>query len=165
MALFLVTRKRAYDMRDLIFHGSLVFPPEFGAKVPEAIDDAEQATRCIAFELPTAAGFHLHRVNERVLRRWYDAVTNQAERPQGRTIGAFLQSLESRKAGSEAVRSALKSLKDLHRNPLMHPEDSLTSIDDALALMGHIMAVVVMMLKDIPAPITNGNVAATSATA
>lgn len=66
--------------------------------------------------------------------------------------GAEQSALEQKKAGDPAVLSALKDMKDLHRNPLIHPEHFLETVDDAIALVGGIQAVVVPMLKAIPEP-------------
>lgn len=149
---YYVMKKRGYDTFDLIDHAQVLFPDELGVKVPEAISDIKQAGKCIAFELPTAAGFHLHRANESVLHKYYDAVTNNAKRPDTRNIGGYINELNSLKRGDAKVLSALKDLKDLHRNPLIHPEDSFEDVDEAMALMGSILAVMVHMLKVIPAP-------------
>jgi hypothetical protein len=150
MNLYFVGKKRGYDTTDLIENGMSLFPPDLFSKVPESALDINQATRCIAFELPTAAAFHVHRANESVLHRWYDAVSGGAARPAGRNIGDYLAELKSKNFGCQKVRSALKDLKDLHRNPLIHPEDSLESIDEAIGLTGSIQAVIVAMLRDIP---------------
>jgi len=151
--IYLVLKKRGLDTSDLILNGEVCFQGDLGIKVPEAIVDIRAATRCVAFNLPTAAGFHLHRAHESVLHRWYDAVTGGRARPANRNIGDYLKVLNDNNWGDAKVRSAIKDLKDLHRNPLIHPEDSLDSIDDAIALMGSIQAVVVAMLRDIPLPL------------
>ena len=152
--LYLVFQKRGYDNKALIDNATVLFPDELTKKVPEAAFDIEQAGRCIAFELATAAGFHLHRANEAILHRYYDAVTKGADRP-GRNIGEYikaLEDLEKKDSGNAKVIAALKSLKDLHRNPLIHPDESLESIDDAIALLNATHSVVVHMLKEIPEP-------------
>lgn len=154
MNMYLVSKKRGYDTTDLILQGTVLFPEDLPSKVPEAVPDIQEGTRCIAFELHTAAGFHLHRANESVLHRYYDAVTNGATRPTGRSMGDYLKALQDANAGDVKVRSALRDLKDLHRNPLIHPEDSLESADEAIALLGSIHSVVVHMLKAIPTPPT-----------
>ncbi len=152
MDIYLVLRKRGYDTSILIQNGQDVFPPELQAKVPEAVADIKQATACIAFELSTAAGFHLHRANESVLHAYYDSVTGGAPRPPGRNIGDYLAGLKNLNKGDPKVIAALQSLKDLHRNPLIHPSESLEGIDDAIALLGTVHAAVVSMLKGIPEP-------------
>ncbi len=152
MNIYLVVKKRGYDTSDLIHNGSVLFPPDLIAKVPEAIEDAMIATKCIAFELPTAAAFHLHRANESVLHIYYDAVSKHAPRPIGRNIGDYLKAMREQKVGEDKVLSALKDLKDLHRNPLIHPDQSLSSTDEAIALLGSVQAAMVGMLKWIPDP-------------
>jgi hypothetical protein len=123
------------------------FQPKYGAR---RLPDLEQATRCIAFELFTAAGFHLHRANEAVLRRYWDAVTNGATRPASRNMRDYLNELNKLKAGDAKVKATLKDLKDLHRNPLIHPEQTLENVDDAIALMNGVHTAVPNMLKQMP---------------
>lgn len=147
---FLITRKGGYNLADLIFRAEVLFPSDLAIKVPEAIKDAQEAGRCLAFDLATAAAFHLHRVNESVVHRYFDAVTDRASRPSSRNIGDYLAKLDSLNAGDAKVKSALRDLKDLHRNPIIHPGDSLESIDEAIALLGSVHAIVMHMLKVIP---------------
>ena len=149
--LFVVSPKGGFDMMDLCDNGHLCFPEDLVTKVPDAIDDAQQAMRCLAFELPTAAGFHLHRVNEAVLRAYFDAVTHGGKRPKSRSMGDFLKTLDTQGVGSPKVKAALTQLKDLHRNPLMHPEDRLETADEAINLYGAVRSVVGEMLKEVPA--------------
>jgi hypothetical protein len=139
LPLYGVTRKAGFDLPTLIENGAA-----------EALPDLEQATRCIAFELFTAAGFHLHRANEAVLRRYWDAVTNGATRPASRNMGDYLNELNKLNAGDAKVKAALKDLKDLHRNPLIHPEQTLENVDDAIALMNGVHTAVLNMLKEMP---------------
>jgi hypothetical protein len=148
--LYVVTPKAGFDTAILIEAGANCFPTEIWAKAPEALPDLQQATKCLAFELFTAAGFHLHRANEAVLRRYWDAVTNGATRPASRNMGDYLAELNKRNAGDAKVRAALKDLKDLHRNPLIHPEESLESVDDAVALMNGVHTAILNMLKEMP---------------
>ncbi len=149
LPLYVVTQKAGFDTATLIEEGALCFPIEILTKVPLAVKDLEQATKCLAFELPTAAGFHLHRGNESVLHKYWDSVTGGAARPKSSNMGDYLKELKDKDKGDEKVKSALKDLKDLHRNPLIHPEDNL-SMSEAIALMNGIYTVMVHMLKEIP---------------
>jgi len=151
-SIYLVVPKRGYETRSLIDNGIVLFPEDLAKKVPKAIPDINQAARCIAFELPTAAGFHLHRANESVLHCYFDVVTSNAAHPKTRNIGDYLSELSKLNKGDPKIISALKDLKDLHRNPLIHPQDSLESVDEALALLGSIHAAMVHMLKAMPSP-------------
>ncbi len=150
--MFLVSKKRGYDTFDLIEDGEVLFPDDLLKKVPETELDIKQGARCLAFELPTAAGFHFHRANESVLHRYYDASTGGKPRPSGRNIGDYIAELKKYKAGDAVVLSALKDLKDLHRNPLIHPEHTLENVDEAIALLGSIQGVIVNIVKAIPLP-------------
>jgi hypothetical protein len=49
-------------------------------------------------------------------------------------MGDYLNEMNQKKIGDEKVKAALKDLKDLHRNPLIHPEHSLESADEAIVL-------------------------------
>lgn len=148
--MYYVTPKHNMDMPSMITDGHLAFPPELATKVPEAIPDAQQAAKCIAFDLPTAAGFHLHRTNEAVLRRYFDHVAGAQNRPESRNMGDYLKIMNDLKVGDKKVKAALRDLKDLHRNPLMHPEDHIADTSDAVALMGNVNAAMTLMLKALP---------------
>lgn len=148
--LYLVEPKGGYDLNQLTSNGIVIFPPALQEKVPEALQDALEAARCIAFALPTAAAFHLHRVNELVLRRYYDTVTNGAARPINRNIGAYIDAMKNAQFKDQKIFGALAALKDFHRNPVLHPDDRLESIEDAIALLGVVNTVIAYMLTAIP---------------
>jgi len=148
--LYVVMPKSGYDLTTLIENGAACFPLDIVAKVPEAVGDLREGTRCIAFELNTGAGFHLHRANEAVLRRYWDVVTNGRDRPPRGNMGDYLNEMKQGRFGDENVRAALDHLIKFHRNPLIHPEQNIESADDAIALMNSIHTAIVQMLKVIP---------------
>lgn len=149
-ALYIVQRKGGLDTMDLIENGAAHFPLDLGVKVPEAIEDVQQGARCLAYELNTAAGFHFHRANESVLQAYFRAVTNGAPKPKNPNMGVLLAKLDELNAGDEKVKSALRALKDLHRNPLIHPEHSIPTTEAAISLLSQIRACVGYMLEVIP---------------
>lgn len=148
---YFVSKKGGYDTLDLIAQAEVLFPPELPDKVPEAVRDIQECGRCIAFELGTAAGFHILRANEAVLLRYWDAVTAGEARPRNRNLGNYIKKLDELGAGEEKVRATLRQIKDLHRNTLIHPEDVLTT-EEAIDLLGIIRSAISAMLKSIPAP-------------
>ncbi len=148
--LYVVTQKAGFDTTLLIENGAACFPLDVWTKAPDAIPDLKQATRCIAFELFTASAFHLHRANETVLGLYWDAVTDGDSRPKTRNMGDYLAKMANKKVGDAKVIAALKELKDLHRNPIIHPEQTIGNIDDAIALMNSVQGAMVHMLKEIP---------------
>ena len=64
---FFVTQKGVYDTDSLINNGSSVYADLLEHLPQEAIEDTNQAARCLAFTLPTASGFHMARATEAVL--------------------------------------------------------------------------------------------------
>lgn len=151
---YIVTKKGGFDIEAMVDAGKVFFSTDLEAKVPSAIPDLEQAMRCIAFEVPTAAGFHLHRANESVLRAYWDHVTGGEKRPKQNNMGVYLSELEKLDKGNKSVRAHLQSIKDFHRNPLMHPEQSLETVEEAIDLMAAIRCAIGYMLKEIPVPVS-----------
>lgn len=146
---YYVLEKRPYSTLALVTEGETLFPPKTVAKVPEAKNDLREAGKCIAYELPTAAAFHIHRATEAVLRRYWSAVTGGAARPKVRSMGVYLAALKQNGCGDGKVIAALTQMNELHRNPTIHPEDTLT-LDETIALLGMANSVVAAMLKEIP---------------
>lgn len=151
---YVVTKKGGFDIEAMVDAGKMFFSKDLETKVPSAISDLEQAMRCIAFEVPTAAGFHLHRANEAVLRAYWDHVTGGAKRPKQNNMGVYLAELEKLNKGNKSVRAHLQSIKDFHRNPLMHPEQSLETVEEAIDLMAAIRCAIGYMLKEVPVPVS-----------
>lgn len=75
MGMFLVTQKGPYEVRTLLIEGDKLYPEDLKDKVQEAIYDAQQAGKCLAYDVPTACGFHAFRVTESVVRRYWTLVT------------------------------------------------------------------------------------------
>lgn len=150
--LYLVFSKGGFDVACLTDAGLTLFPESLSTKVPGAVDDALAGAKCIAFEVFTAAGFHFHRANEAVLRRYFDEVAGAKHRPRSRNMGDYLKKMGELKVGDREVIDVLRSIKDLHRNPLMHPEDKIETADEALSLYAAIRAAIGYMLDRIPDP-------------
>lgn len=154
MPIFLITPKKGYDLSTLIYAGQALFPPDLQAKVPQASLDIAKGTQCIAFEMWTAAAFHFHRATESVLRKYWESVLPGRQHPGNKTIGDYLRALAKSRKGSPKLKSALRDLKDLDRNPVLHPEYSLSNIEETDALMGMVRNAIVQMLTKIPMPST-----------
>ena len=146
---YLVTKKRAFDTGTLIASAEEMLALQISFMFPEAVADIRHAGRCIAFEMGTAAGFHIMRAIELVVRRYWDAVTDGKPRPDRFNIGDYLREMENLGVGAEKTRTILKQIKDLHRNELMHPEMTLT-LDEAIGLFGIAQSAIDSMMKEIP---------------
>lgn len=153
---FLVTQKENFNTDRLIDNGLGLFPANLALKVPETFEDAQEAGRCLAYELNTACGFHTFRVVEAVLRRYWDAVTNGKPRPKIESLGKMSSELTEGKHGEAKVTESLSQLAKLHRNPLAHPDVILTG-DEAIAAIGMARSVITHMLSVLPdVPPTTG---------
>ncbi|WP_420961117.1 hypothetical protein [Brucella sp. IR073] len=149
---YFVTQKAGFDTHTLLMNGEAIFPAHLVTKVPEAKLDVQEAARALAFELPTACGFHTFRIVESVLRRYYTALSGDAEIPEDkRSLGGVLHLMKQGKIGDPNVISALQQIKDLHRNPLAHPDVSI-ELEEAISIIGMSQSVITFMLQKIPAP-------------
>lgn len=146
---YFVTQKGSHDTLALLFGGPTLFPADLPVKVPEARFDVIEAAKALAFELPTACGFHAFRATESVLRRYYAEVTGGIAPPKLRTIGVYVRAMEQKQFGDPKVLAALKQMTDLHRNPVIHPEAVLTT-EEALAILGIARSAVTAMLDALP---------------
>jgi hypothetical protein len=160
---YFVTQHGGFDMHSLLMAGETIFPADLGAKVPEAVIDAREAARALAYEVPTACGFHAFRVTESVLRKYYSYVTGGQAQPKVRNIGVYLNALKQSKKGDEKILAALKQMTDLHRNPLIHPEVVLTT-EESINTLGMARSVIAAMLAILPVqpPTTTTAVVATA---
>lgn len=149
---YFVTYKLPFDVTALLMAGESLFPMDINSKVPEAIIDAREAGKCLAYEAPTAAGFHLFRVLESVLRRYYAYVTGGVAAPKQRNIGVYINAMKQAKKGDEKILSTIKQISDHHRNPLAHPE-AVLSTDEAIATAGIVRSAVTLMLSVLPTPL------------
>jgi len=156
---YFVSQKGGYNTVSLLENANQLFPPDLGLKVPEALFDIAEAAKCLAFERPTACGFHLFRATESVLRRYYSEVTGGKAEPKVRSIGVYLNALKQCEKGDSKILAALKPMADLHRNPLIHP-DAVLSLDEALSIHGIARSVIGTMLTLLPeVPLTTSTFA------
>ncbi|WP_148233809.1 hypothetical protein [Aurantimonas manganoxydans] len=150
---YLVTGKESFDVNLLIDAGVGLFPRTLLVKAPETERDAMQAGRALAFELGTACGFHVFRVTESVVRRYWDEVSG-SPRPNLETLGNFAAEMHKKGFGDTKIVEAIKQMTKLHRNPLIHPEVIL-SVEEAIGIVGIARSVVGAILTVLPdAPLT-----------
>ena len=152
LATYFVSRKLGYETALLIEEAEQLIPESIRKEIPEAIPDLQQAGKCIAFDIPTAAGFHIVRATEAVIRKYYAAVVGKPPKKQMRNWGAYIKNLNA--AGADAkVTGFLDHIRESYRNPVLHPEDTLTP-QDAQVLLGVCVSAIVAMvqaMKSLPA--------------
>jgi hypothetical protein len=121
--LYFISSKGAFDTKKLIFTAehAVPLPAESLAEIsPHVLDDVKEAGRCLVFDLPTAAGFHMFRAIEAVVLAYFPLLKITL-RDSDRNLGRYLRLLEG--AGVEPkIIGMLTHIKDFYRNPLVHPE-------------------------------------------
>ena len=144
---YFVSQKGCYSTIHLIDQAELIFPDSIRALLPpESIVDIRQGGRCLAFELPTAAGFHFMRATEAVLHKYYDVISGGKSRPRNRNMGRYIEALEKTHKVDPKILAVLRQIKDLHRNPIAHPE-AVLNMEEATALLGIVQSAITTMIS------------------
>jgi len=111
----------------------------------QARKDFREAGRCLAFEVPTAAGYHAMRATEDVLRQYYALFMKKTTDKIDWAV--CTQELKKAKANPKVVQ-VLDQIRDLHRNPLMHPQEFL-SMKEAIGLFDIAKSVIGSLAEEI----------------
>lgn len=136
LKIYLVAQKEWYSTSTLVEAGEELIPSHVKEVISDyAKNEMRQAGRCIAFDLPSAAGFHIIRALENVVRSYYDLVTNGRPRPDNQSMGVLVKRIEeladpkktpdpekriTLSEKDEIILSVLNQIKNLHRNPYIH---------------------------------------------
>jgi hypothetical protein len=148
MATYFVSKKLAYSTADLIENAENLFPESIRKDLPsQCIADMKQAGKCIAFETPTAAAFHILRATESVIRLYYERIVGHAPKVKARNWGAYISVLE-KKGADKKVTTFLDHLREQYRNPILHPEEMLTP-EEATVLLGASISAILLMMGEI----------------
>ena len=146
---FIVSPKAAYSTTLLAENGDTLVSLSAHELVPNMKKDLRDAGRCMAFELPTAAAFHLFRAVEAMVVAYGEFVRQkpftQPEKKKG--LGGIANILKEKSLNiDERVTQAVFQLSQLHRNPTMHPEIhiSTTEINATLGLVVSVIETVAL---------------------
>lgn len=75
---YAVATKGIYDTSLLITNADLVIPEDLRPVLSDvARYDLRESGRCLAFEVPTAAGFHVLRASEAIIKEYYKSLTGK----------------------------------------------------------------------------------------
>jgi hypothetical protein len=119
---YTLTAKRI-DVSRLVADPGSLFAPGVFEKLPEiARYDIGEAGRCIAFELPTAAAFHLMRATEAVLRTFYASLIRRKRR--ARMWAEIIADIRAKRVGQKhtVLLNHLDHIRQAFRNPTQHPD-------------------------------------------
>ena len=109
----------------------------------EIVNDIKAAGRCLAFNTPTAAGFHILRAVEPLILKYRNKLAGTSSPLISRNWGAYIRDIKSH-GGDEKVIGALDHIRQFYRNPIMHPEETLT-LDYAISLFYACLSVIVQL--------------------
>lgn len=148
MDTYLVSQKGTYSTPDLIDRAELMVPNQLrGDLPPQSIIDLQAAGRCLAFSVPTATAFHILRATESVIRLYYSEVTGKPPKTKMRNWGSYVKNLNA--AGADGkITGFIDHLRDLYRNPILHPEDNL-STEDAIVFVGACVSLICKTILEI----------------
>lgn len=142
---FHVFPKRAYDVSILTNDATQIFSPQVRAALnEEEVFNLREAGRCLAFEVSTAAGFHIFRALDSILQRYVRIAKGSL--PKNRNWGQYIKSLEE-SGVDKKITAVLFQIKEFHRNPIVHPDERLDS-ERALSLIGIAESALSMMVAD-----------------
>lgn len=134
---YIITPKR-YDTDKLLNDISSLMSPNIYSSLPEITQyDLTEAGKCIAFERPTAAAFHLLRATEAVLRHFYCTLI-RTKRVKNLLWGDMVQDLRTRRKTKKhtTLYNNLDNIRHSYRNPTQHPEATydIHEVQDLLPL-------------------------------
>jgi hypothetical protein len=144
--IYIVSQVSGFSMPLLVTKAEVNLPEDALEVIPDtAKKDYREAGRALAFELPTAVGFHAMRAAESTLRHYYGILLTK----DGSKCDWATCVNELRKAGAnKKVMQVLDQIRDLHRNPLMHPQDFLT-MKEAIGLFDIAKSAISAMAEEI----------------
>jgi hypothetical protein len=157
MDTYFISKKGAFSTKDLVDNAHFQIPEPSRSSLPgQARLDFDQAGKCIAFDVPTAAAFHLLRGTEKVILDYYNIIVpgpKQANKRM-RNWGVYIRLMRDH-GGDATVLNVIDHLRDAYRNPVTHPEENYTD-ELALVLFGLCVSAVVLLIQAINAAKAKG---------
>lgn len=146
---FIITDKR-YSIEKLTEKIDQLFSPGvYGYLSDIAQYDISESGKCILYETPTAAAFHILRATESILKKYYKKFLRRSH--QGKTWGQLLNELRNKQRGklpNTITLNQLWHIKDSFRNPTNHPEKTY-DINEVQDLFNLCIDVINRMVNDI----------------
>jgi hypothetical protein len=146
-----ISPKGTHKTSRLLAGARYELPPDLLRMIPEvAAIELDEAGRCYLFDVSTAAGFHLFRATESVIRQYYEFVVGVKPAAKSRNWGAYIRGLNERGANAK-VTAHLDHIRGQYRNPVLHP-DAFLSAEDAQILFSVCIGAIVMMEAEMRSP-------------
>jgi hypothetical protein len=130
---YFIDKKVGFDISILLHAGEENLHSSIMSVLPEAaLAEVRAAGRCLALECYTACGFHVLRGLEVVMAAYYKKVSGKEK--EFRSWHDYVEALADLERGENGVKpqfpspkvaAMLDRMRQLERNPLMHPSDTL----------------------------------------
>lgn len=136
LVVFAITPKR-FPTERLLGDMAFLFPNGCYAQLSSIAQyDIGEAGKCIAFERPTAAAFHILRAVEETLKDFYLHAIKQNRTTQ-LTMGPIIADLRVKRKTMHLkdLTSCLDNIRNSYRNPTQHPE-KVYDMDEVQNLLG-----------------------------
>jgi hypothetical protein len=128
-----------YDIDALLDAGRFAFEPHIAVRIPEWIrDEVDAAGKCLAFDLNTACGFHMLRATEGMVHLYVARLgftQEEIKECKGSWYNYANRIRAKFKPEHSPIAESIELLRQLHRNGIMHPLDTL-SASEAYGLFG-----------------------------
>lgn len=142
---FVVTDKRI-NTEKLYFSVEMLMSPGVFILLPEVAKyDFEECGRCIVFERPTAAAFHILRGTEAVLRMFYLSIVKRNRLSRLMWHDMLVALRKRRNPPPSELLDNLDNIRKSFRNPTQHP-DKIYDIEEVQDLFGLCIDVVNRMV-------------------
>ena len=150
MDTYFISKKGVYSTKDLVESAHHQIPESSRNHLSDQSKlDFDQAGKCIALDVPTAAAFHLLRGTEVLVREYYELIVPGPKRASAkmRNWGVYIKLME-RNHGDPNLLSLLDHMRDAYRNPVTHPEENYTD-ERGQVLFGLCVSAVVLLVEAI----------------
>ena len=151
-AYVLTEKKMTSDVDRLVERPETFLSAHTFGKLPSVAQyDLRQAGKCIAFEIPTAAAFHLLRATEDAFRS-YQAHFIKKRGKLNPTWADLITSLKAKRRSplpNKTLLNHLDHIRDSFRNPTNHPE-KIYDMDEVQDLFGLVADVLNRIAKELP---------------
>ncbi len=151
---YLAEKCGIYSTHDLAENAQNVFSENLRTAIP-AVAQSEFAAggRALAFGLGTAAAIHMLRAIEVMLKTYYESFAGPVSAKTERNFSMYLKKLaalsdeeDKQLRPDKRVVQMLAQIKDHYRNPLLSPENSV-STEEAAQLFGMASALISLMAE------------------
>jgi hypothetical protein len=144
---YFIMPKGSHKTSVLLYNAHRELPSYVTTEHPEVIEDFNEAGKCMLFNSGTAAGFHLLRATETVIRKYLVTTTGKEVPAKTRNWGAYIKILNNHGARPQ-ITGILHHIKEIYRNPILHPE-VLLKPEDAPVLFGLCVSAIIVMANEI----------------